>query len=66
MKPNVKMPLLAGVVAAELVAAWLAWRDLRGRSEEQIRGTKVMWRAAILANPGNSLVYWILGRRSPE
>jgi hypothetical protein len=58
-----KQPLLAGLVAIEVVSAVLAWRDLGARSEEQIRGTKTIWRAVILANPGNSLVYWVVGRR---
>ena len=63
MQQNSKTPLLAGLVAVEIVAAALAWRDLGARSDEQIRGTKAIWRAVIVANPGNSLVYWLIGRR---
>jgi hypothetical protein len=63
MQQNSKTPLLVGLVAVEIVAAALAWRDLGARSDEQIRGTKAIWRAVIVANPGNSLVYWLIGRR---
>jgi hypothetical protein len=60
-KPN-KL-VLGGLVAIEVVAAGLAWKNLATRRDDQVRGSKKMWRALMLLNPGNSLAYWILGRR---
>lgn len=60
---NVPKPLLVGLVAAELVSAVFAWRDLARRNNDQIRGAKPGWRVFITLNPGNSLAYWAFGRR---
>jgi hypothetical protein len=54
---------VAAVVAVEVVVATLAYRDLARRPDEQVRGPKRLWRIVIGLNPGNSLVYWLLGRR---
>jgi hypothetical protein len=59
-----KGPLLFVVVGLEVVAAALAWRDLGRRSEDQVRGKKNLWRAFISVNPGNLILYWLVGRRS--
>jgi hypothetical protein len=56
-------PVLVAIVVAEVVSAGLAWRDLARRSDNQVRGKKNLWRAVIAINPGNSLVYWVVGRR---
>jgi hypothetical protein len=53
---------LAAVVGAEVVSAALAWRDLSRRTDEQVRGSKRVWRVLVVVNPGNSLAYWLLGR----
>jgi hypothetical protein len=55
------MPALVGLV--EVVSAALAWRNLARRSDDQVRGKKNIWRALITIHPGNSLVYWGVGRR---
>lgn len=55
--------VIMAVVAVELVSAVLAWRDLSRRSDSRVRGSKRFWRVAMCANPGNSLGYWVLGRR---
>ncbi len=60
-KPNRKVVL--AVVAVEAALAALAYRDLAGRSQDQVRGPKNLWRVVIGINPGNSLLYWIVGRR---
>jgi hypothetical protein len=60
-KPNRKVVL--AVVAVEAALAALAYRDLAGRSQEQVRGPKTLWRVVIGINPGNSLLYWLVGRR---
>jgi hypothetical protein len=52
------------VVAVEAVAAAFAFRDLARRTDEQVRGPKLLWRVLIGLNPGNSLAYWAFGRRS--
>jgi hypothetical protein len=55
--------VLAGIVVGEVVASAFAWRDLARRTDDQVRGKKTLWRVFMLMNPGNSLLYWILGRR---
>jgi hypothetical protein len=50
-------------VAVDLVLAIVAWRDLNRRSEVEIRGTKRFWHVVIVANPGNSIAYWLFGRK---
>ena len=60
---TIKTLLLAPVVAVEIVAAIFAWRDLTQRPDAAIRGPKKLWRIALLANPGNSVGYWTIGRR---
>jgi hypothetical protein len=52
------------VVAVEAAVAALAYRDLAHRSDDLVRGPKNFWRVFIGLNPGNALVYWLLGRRS--
>jgi NO-binding membrane sensor protein with MHYT domain len=52
------------VVAVEAVLAAFAFRDLARRTDEQVRGPKLLWRVLIGLNPGNSLAYWAFGRRS--
>jgi hypothetical protein len=55
--------VLLAIVIVQVVSAALAWRDLARRSDDQVRGKKNVWRAVIAINPGNSLVYWAVGRR---
>jgi hypothetical protein len=33
------------------------------RSDDQVRGRKNLWRVFITVNPGNSIVYWLAGRK---
>jgi hypothetical protein len=56
-------PVLLTIVGLEVISAAIAWRDFAQRTDDQVRGKKNLWRAAIVANPGNSLAYWALGRR---
>ncbi len=55
--------VVVAVVAVQAVSAAFAFRDLARRSDEEIRGPKLLWRIIIGINPGNSLAYWLLGRR---
>ena len=61
--PNRKRLLAAIIVPIELVLAALAWRDLARRSDDQVRGRKNVWRVLVSINPGNSVFYWLFGRR---
>ncbi len=54
---------LAVIVPVQLAGAVMAWRDLARRTDGQVRGRKKVWRALVLLNPGNSLLYWLFGRR---
>ena len=56
--------VIAGVVAAEVVVAALAYRDLGRRTDAQVRGPKTLWRVFMGLNPGNALLYWLVGRRA--
>jgi hypothetical protein len=55
--------VVIAVVAVEAVSAAFAFRDLARRSDDRVRGPKLLWRVLIGINPGNSLAYWVLGRR---
>jgi hypothetical protein len=55
---------VAVIVPIQVFLAVLAWRDMSRRTDAQIRGAKRMWRVFVLLNPGNSVLYWLLGRRS--
>ena len=59
-----KKLVLAIVVPLEIASTIVAWRDLRDRDEAAVRGSKRFWRAFMLANPGNSLLYWLFGRHT--
>ncbi len=63
MKHTATTPILAGLLGLEVISGALAWRDLRRRPADQVRGSKRLWRVFITINPGNSLAYWSLGRR---
>ena len=63
-KPN--KYVLGGLVAVEVIIAALTFRDLKRRSPEEIRGSKRFWRVISLVNPGNSIAYWLFGRRRAE
>lgn len=55
--------VLGVVVAAQVISSALAWQDLAQRSDDHVRGPKNLWRAVVTINPGNSIAYWLLGRR---
>ena len=55
--------VLGIVVVAQTVSSALAWRDLARRSDARVRGPKNLWRVIVTINPGNSIVYWLFGRR---
>ena len=51
------------IVPLEVVAAVLARRDLARRSDAQVRGSKRFWKVFVVLNPGNAVLYWLIGRR---
>ncbi len=55
--------VVIAVVAVEAASAAFAFRDLARRGDDQVRGPKLLWRVLIGVNPGNSLAYWVFGRR---
>ncbi|MFC1428522.1 hypothetical protein ACEZCY_35710 [Streptacidiphilus sp. N1-12] len=57
--PSKKKLFLAVLIPVQVVSARLAWRDLAQRSEDQVKGSKTLWRGFVLLNPGN----WLFGRR---
>jgi hypothetical protein len=63
MHPNQKKLVMVSLVVLEVIATRLAWRDLARRSDDQVRGRKSLWRVFVSLNPGNSLIYWAIGRR---
>jgi hypothetical protein len=58
-----KRLLTAIIVPVQVSLAMLARRDLDRRSDDQVRGKKLLWRLFVSINPGNSVIYWLLGRR---
>jgi hypothetical protein len=63
MTASRKRLLIAILVPIEVILAVLAWRDLGRRTDGEVRGSKRMWRWLVVVNPGNSMFYWLLGRR---
>jgi hypothetical protein len=51
------------VLVVHVVVTALVWRDLRRRSDSELRGGRNLWRVLSALNTGNSLVYLLLGRR---
>ncbi len=63
MKRRLDKRIVAALVIVSTVSSALAWRDLAHRSDDAVRGKKMLWRILITLNPGNSVFYWLLGRR---
>lgn len=55
--------VLAPLVVVELISAVFALRDLARRPADRVRGPKNLWRVLIALNAGNSLPYWLFGRK---
>ncbi len=63
MTTKQKWLLAAIIVPFQVIGAALAWRDLAQRTDDKVRGNKRAWRVFVSINPGNSLFYWLSGRR---
>jgi hypothetical protein len=55
--------MLAVAIGVEVVSAVLAWRDMAARDAKTLRGSTTFWRWFMVMNPGNSIAYWLIGRR---
>jgi hypothetical protein len=55
--------ILGAVVVTQTVSSALAWQDLAQRPDDRVRGRKNLWRVFITVNPGNSIIYWLAGRK---
>jgi hypothetical protein len=54
---------LAPFLVAHVVITAFTWRDLRRRTDDQVRGSKRIWRMASAVNTLGSLAYWLFGRQ---
>jgi hypothetical protein len=61
-RPPLQKALIAVVTLVSLAIVGFAERDLQGRPEEQIRGSRFAWRLASL-NAFGALAYLRFGRR---
>lgn len=58
-------PLLyLALIPVHILVTSLAWRDLKDRPDDQIRGSKKLWRIATASNISWSLAYLLIGRKS--
>jgi hypothetical protein len=62
-RPKPSPRLVATLAVAHLIVTSLVWRDLRRRTDDQVRGSKRIWRVASAANMSNSLAYVLIGRK---
>jgi hypothetical protein len=65
-RPKPSPRLIATLAVAHLIVTTLVWRDLRRRADDQVRGSKRIWRVASAANMGNSVAYVLIGRKRSE
>ena len=63
MKRRPNKFVLAAIGVVHLTVVTLTWRDIRQRPEDQIRGSKRLWRVLSASNTAGSGAYWLAGRR---
>jgi hypothetical protein len=54
---------LAPILIGHVIITAFTWRDLRQRTDDQVRGNKRIWRVASALNTLGSLAYWLFGRQ---
>jgi hypothetical protein len=54
------------LAAIELAAKIVAARDIKRRADDEVRGSKLLWRLALLVNTFGPLSYFLWGRRKPQ
>jgi hypothetical protein len=57
-------PVLTVLVVLHIVMTAITLRDLSRRSDAELRGPRWFWRLFTPLNTGNSVLYWLIGRRS--
>jgi hypothetical protein len=57
-----RLAIAAGV--AESVLTTVALRDLAQRPDDQVRGSKNLWRLATIVQPVGPIAYLVAGRRT--
>lgn len=55
--------IVAVLLAAQAVAGPLTLRDLAHRSNEQIRGPRLVWKLWAGTNLAGVAAYWLIGRK---
>jgi hypothetical protein len=57
-------PVLIVLVILHIIVTAVTLRDLGKRTEAQVRGSRWFWRVFTPLQMGNSVVYWLVGRKS--
>ena len=57
-------PVIVVLVVLHIIVTAITLKDLSQRSDAQIRGPRWFWRAFTPLQMGNSVVYWLVGRKS--
>ncbi len=55
--------IVTAALAVHVVVTVMTWRDLRGRTDAQVRGPKRLWYLASALNTSGSIAYGLVGRR---
>ncbi len=56
-------PVLAVLIVLHVIVTIVTLRDIGHRTEDQVRGPRWFWRIVAPLQMGNSVVYWIVGRK---
>jgi hypothetical protein len=56
---------IAILLVAHVAVTAVTWRDLARRTDDEVRGSRRVWRVASALQMGNSLVYWLFARKQP-
>ena len=57
-------PVLIALMILHIIVTAVTLRDLKQRTDTQVRGPRWLWRVFTPLQMGNSLVYWLVGRKS--
>jgi hypothetical protein len=57
-------PVLVALLLLHVVVTAVTLRDLSQRNQDQIRGPRWFWRVFTPLQMGNSVAYWLVGRKN--
>jgi hypothetical protein len=57
-------PVLVALVILHIIVTAVTLRDLSQRTDAQVRGPRWFWRVFTPLQTGNSVAYWLVGRKS--